>query len=298
MKSSKSLIALVALVTLSHTAEARASAISASAACNRSESLGPTCLIGDGYHLSNAAASAKYGVLKVWATASQTVPDAPPWSAGARASWMDWVTISSPGMDGKLGHMTASLAYSSFLDVNLHESDVWAEYSAFALVGFAFSASPLGAVRNEWYRSKSIHEQVVYGDWYSETTTTAMDRGDPSKFGTALAADWDFVFGRPFYINADLRVVASVLNGVGDAIADSSHSVYWEGIQNVTSDGREVPYELISESGTDWRESFAPLASEAPEPSSLFLTLAGLAAAQMLTLGANGYVRRGACGPS
>jgi hypothetical protein len=67
--------------------------------------------------------------------------------------------------------------------------------------------------------------------------------------------------------------LAGSVSSSGWASYDLGNSAYWGGITSVRVGGAEVSsYVLSSESGTDYRNSMAPI----PEPGALAMMLAGL----------------------
>jgi hypothetical protein len=63
--------------------------------------------------------------------------------------------------------------------------------------------------------------------------------------------------------------------GGGSGDVDFANTIYWTGIQSVMTGGVEITdYDLLTQSGIDYRNSFAP--APVPEPAAAVLVVIGL----------------------
>lgn len=86
-------------------------------------------------------------------------------------------------------------------------------------------------------------------------------------------ATFSFTYGVAFDLSGGLTVEAYNDGLQASSISvDMAHSVYWGGISNVTANGLPVSsFTVISNSGTDWSQSFVPSTTPVPEPSAAVL---------------------------
>jgi hypothetical protein len=187
-----------------------------------------------------ASAYANYGVLKAFVAGYGTAYSTS--TAAAGASFSDFVTISNPELDGKVGYYG-----------NSYHSEINASVS-------------------------NNGDQSFYNDGVTTTDLYGL-RYDP--VGHYLNFTDQFVYGSAFMIYMNMGVDGSTGSnqngGTSRYLADAAHSGYWNGIVATSFDGKAVTdYTLSSQSGTDYSHSFAP-AADVPEPGALSLVAAGLA---------------------
>ena len=205
----------------------------------------------------SATASADYGVLKTFATASSNGHYGYA-TATASASFSDAFTIDAPGLDGQHGTVTIPLEFNY---VSSRSG------TATSHVTLTFQTFP-GGPPETYQRSLTFHPDGT-------TTSDSFDPGPVvTPFSTLLLARVDFVFGQPLSFEAKLDVGGG---GPFDEsfTLDAAHSAYWGGFRSVTdANGDAVAYRLAPGSQADWSKSYIPLA--VPEPNAYVLVLAGL----------------------
>ncbi|UXH76709.1 PEP-CTERM sorting domain-containing protein [Roseateles amylovorans] len=98
------------------------------------------------------------------------------------------------------------------------------------------------------------------------TVETQLLSGEATFFSMSL---YSAAALNTYYLDSTSGQGGSVLN----------QSLYWGGISSVTrADGTAVNFTLSSDSGVDYTRSFIPVVPAVPEPSSILLMLAGVAA--------------------
>jgi hypothetical protein len=177
------------------------------------------------------------------------------------ASWSDTVTIDSPGLTGQSGTFRATMFLTLIEGV---ETNLGSALSAFSDVVYRMEVVTNGT---GWGYFGEI------GIFESTMGVEIRDQGDPP--GQFVTGDLGFIFGTPFDLDIESRIVieASVNGGDGTAITSAVANVVWLGFDEVrlTSGGALVTdYTLTSGTGEDWSQ---PL----PEPGSFGLA-AGLVA--------------------
>jgi hypothetical protein len=232
----------------------------------------------DGTSNAYATATADYGVLKAYVSGYGTAYSTS--TAVAGASFNDFITISNPELNGKIGTVTLSFYYD--YDLDLHgNNDVYpgnvagGHYSGYAgmygYYGKEFNSQVHEAVSNngdQTFRSGGV-----------TTTDVGGTRYDP--IGHYLNFTGQFVYGSAFMIYMSTSIDGSTgynqNGGASSYVGDAMHSAYWAGIVSTTVDGKTVTdYTLSSQSGADYSQSFVPSAN-VPEPGALALIVAGLA---------------------
>jgi hypothetical protein len=224
-----------------------------------------------------ASSYADYGVLKSIVSGYGTAYSTS--SAVAGASFVDFLTISNPELNGKVGAVTLSFYYDYELSlqgngeypVNVAGGHYSASASMYGYNGNTYSSQVNEAVSNngsQTFSSGGVTTTDLYGLRY-----------DPIDH--YLSFTGQFVYGSAFMIYMSAAVDGSTgynqNGGMSSYLGDASHSAYWAGIVSTTFDGKTVTdYTLSSQSGTDYSESFAP-PTGVPEPGALALIAVGLA---------------------
>jgi hypothetical protein len=224
-----------------------------------------------------ASAQADYGVLKAYVSGYGTAMSTS--TAVAGASFNDFITISNPELDGKVGTVTLSFYYD--YDLAMQGNDAYpsntagGHFSAYAgmygYYGNSYNSQVNEAVSNngrQTFTSGGVTTTDVYGLRY-----------DP--VGHYLNYTGQFVYGSAFMVYMNMSIDGSTgynqNGGTSSYVGDALHSAYWAGIVSTTVDGKAVTgYTLSSQSGTDYSRSFSPSA-DVPEPGALALIAAGLA---------------------
>jgi len=179
----------------------------------------------------------------------------------ARGIFRDSITITAPGhATGSPGLLSFTLLVNGSLSVNQeHVAD--AGWSLAADVGGAAFDLHAGAML---YNNAPVLAKHGYV-------------GDP--FGS-YSATVSFSYGIAMPVDVELEAIAqSAYSSSGTqtlAISsfDLAHSLYWGGLSVLDGNGQPLPsWQLLSASGTDYRQSFAPAV---PEPAALLLWAAGL----------------------
>lgn len=88
-----------------------------------------------------------------------------------------------------------------------------------------------------------------------------------------------FTFGQQFVLSAAIGA-NTFASAFGSATANMSYAAMdsfdWAGTTGVFVDGVSTPYSIVSASGTDWTQSFAPAIPAVPEPPTYALFAGGL----------------------
>jgi hypothetical protein len=228
-------------------------------------------------------AQANYGILKALTSANFNGGSSA--TANVGVQFVDEFTINAPGMTGKTGHTDASFVFNWAL-----EAQGTGRFTAYTF-----------ATLQIFFGNSFVEE---FGEFVAESQQNINDPGSLSTYGRNtvggekvpfsfnLGMGTDFVFGQPIYVKAELVVNSSVGSGnpfaidilsSGKSTGDVFHSVYWNGISSVNSEGSPVEnFTLTSASGTDYSRSFLPSAAnpgaDIPEPVSIALLGIGLLA--------------------
>jgi len=195
--------------------------------------------------VGEASAFADHGVIKIGGFAKGAM------RSQSVGSFGDILTITSPGIpDGTSGELQVSIAVSGLLDTTggFVNWDAQVQYST-------LSPSP----------SAAIHTSGL------QTATGYIGDSFGLHVGTV-----PFVYGRRLLVSALLTGTAETFIDGFEASYDLSRSFYWNGITSVTANGLPVVnFGIVSDSGTDYRQSFVPV--PVPEPANALLLVAGIA---------------------
>jgi hypothetical protein len=101
----------------------------------------------------------------------------------------------------------------------------------------------------------------------------------PGSYEARALYGASFIFGSEFSLGMRTQVTAEAAVGLQNAgtagqagsLFDGGNSIYWDGIADVTWEGKSVPYTIRSASGNDYSRSFAPDQRQVPEPSTALL---------------------------
>ena len=221
---------------------------------NGSTSATRTFSSGGGFRESHASAS--YGILKAYATATTYAAGGDYNYATSHSEFRDTITIDAadPSLNGTSGILT----YSYSIDGNLSASGGGGfddYYNATAVV----SLSSGGGIRRD----------RLYGDGSSSSEGVVGDHTETVAFTFGQSFDLFLYLGAGAYIYDKDAMTAT---------ADFEHTALWGGFDSVTNgSGTPVGYTLGSLSGHDWTQA----STEAvPEPSA-FAAL-GLGAVALL----------------
>lgn len=224
------------------------------------------CTYADALGDYDAHGSAGYGVLKAYAReVSRSATDV---STGSASTFRDYLTIDSPGLTGTVGTALGSFVFPyPVFDVSANEvgtvamSHVTASFSVWTSAGLVHQQTRDILVDQRSYLPGIIETHI---------TDNSLDGTQKVDFRSPMKSRWRFTFGQPFLIHGSLAAGARGSGGNQFAIADAAHSLYWDGI-DVSVNDQSVNYSVLSQSGTDWSISMAPI----PEPSTLSLVLFG-----------------------
>lgn len=206
-------------------------------------------------------------------------------SALASVTSYDSLTISSDSLAGQRGFMTMRMS-SNWLSV-VGANGGGAESQGSTYISFAGSTVQY---LNTIYQSCDGTPSNCQWQNSAEQVATIID--GPQYEHTSLASDTNFLIDEyirmPFFFGAASNLTMGIYafattTGTHDqqnalAITDGTHSTYWGGILNVQDQfGNSVAYNAVSESGTDYRQSFIPTdANAVPEPGTVSMLLAGI----------------------
>jgi hypothetical protein len=158
------------------------------------------------------------------------------------------MTVSIQQRSWQMGHATAHVHISGILHGETPQGS--------AALSFALATNRTFPELLENFSGRADHVDGPYYEAISET----------------YAVPIDFVWGTSFQlvVRGVTRVgVGSVFGGMptgSTAGTDFGHTIYWDGLDNVSANGDQLDtYGLSAASGADYRQSFGPQA-DAPEP--------------------------------
>ncbi|MDP9124134.1 MAG: PEP-CTERM sorting domain-containing protein [Pseudomonadota bacterium] len=206
-----------------------------------------------------AYAMSDYGVLKT-AVSATGLGDGALGRVDASATFDDHFEIDAAGLTGQQGYFKARVTMPFTASVSAEP------YTVGSLTAF---------VRVNDKESWAEH----YGSSNGTTISYVDHDGVELAIGTPMIFDVPFVYGQPIaifgFMDLAIEGQTSLAYPSFAVTIDASHSLYWQGISEVT-DGRGnavAGYTLTSDSGTDWSRDFSP--SAVPEPANIALLLAG-----------------------
>jgi uncharacterized repeat protein (TIGR01451 family) len=187
------------------------------------------------------SATFDYGVMK---TAGSFTAGPNAFGTGANTVLMttDVITINSPGLDGQVATVHASM----FVQAQLGTS-------------FSGNASD---VHSKW--------QLLVNngaDLYVFDGAGIEPAGSDCSLGCIFDFTLSMVIGAPTVLAIRLDALAAngqVLsaNDSNSGFFDLAQSVYWNGIQSVTVAGQPIAFSLVSDSGHDWTQSSVPKSAD------------------------------------
>jgi hypothetical protein len=218
---------------------------------------------------SSASGRADGGVMKAAAKTSYTTGPLAS-SASAFAQWSDYLTVES---DGLAYGTRVQIHYTLDLDAHLSLSYVPRD-------GFLPYDSSIGFTQWSFSHYLAGNTTQTFGDridvLYNGSYVHAAPAGQLSlRPDGKIEMTADVAIGAASYLYMGLMANTFIGNGAtvasASGAADLGNSLYWGGISSVTlSDGTSVAFNVKSESGTDYSQSFVPT-GDVPEPESLAL---------------------------
>lgn len=224
-------------------------------------------------------ASTELGVIKVYASAFSGAGGIVG-RGSAEGAYAEDITISSVGLNGTPGKITVGVTLQGFVDPqgSMGGSVDW----SFNGLGFLGSWSTLSS--------------PAFPGGFPVDGVSAV-AGGPLFYSDIHDLTLSFTVGNAFTITERLRVSSFKIDcsfnvalcettGAGSVNVDFGHSSYWNGVSAISlldASGNYVPADLslftaTSSTGVDMMGSFVPV----PEPATMWLWLAGLAAATPL----------------
>lgn len=216
---------------------------------------------------AGAAAEAEMGIVRAHAYGNSE--DAVSGSyAYSRARFVDGITLINDELTGQTGEVTLGFYY-----------DYSSRYTgATSALSTSNGNVEISAIANDQYAmvSDTRHFNLA------ETRTFFRDdaRGLTSTFDGytgMLYLTTQFQWGVAF----DIALEVSAQGGTDSrealalGVANATQGAYWDGVQSITSNGSVIDsFRIVSESGTDYSQSFAP-PHDIPEPAGYLLLLAG-----------------------
>lgn len=248
--------------------------------------VGPvTAQYGSGSLLATSAATADFGILRAYSQTSAEGTNLLMTGRVFSTQFVDGFIISSPGLNGTEGHMTATIHYGW--------SPSWAVDAPTSPGALSFqnleASMGIAISSNGSLNSLGVTQQIDRRCQFPGLCNTNDFGFTESPFGFIEVVDSvpgesvtvrvPFVFGAENILIGSLATRSISGSGQGGAASgsmDAYGSYYWGGIQDVVGpSGLSVAYGFGSASGTDYRLSFVPVI---PEASTAWMLLAGLIA--------------------
>jgi len=197
----------------------------------------------------NSTAGASYGSLFASAEGTYLEGDTDRAEARGYAEFRDTITVSSPGLEGQIGELVASVHVSGFID----------------LTGSGNGSAAVVALE------PTGPDEGFLADCTAGDPTGCLGQPYPAFFDEFVPVVFAVQFGAPATIGVTLRAQVdrnSISTDPGTSDVNFGSTANWGGIEEVTFQGAPVPYTVTSESGTDYTVP-------APEPGQAALALTG-----------------------
>jgi hypothetical protein len=208
------------------------------------------------YAGGSAYSTATFGVLKGYSSASSARSESE--SSQSQTLMYDDLTITSSNVqNGSTGLLNFGLLLDAGLGVTTAPPSSRGEAYWQLSVPGATGHSGTYNVSDDGHGPVTTLQGDVYGGQYQESLA--------------------FTFGTPFVLGLVLTTDCLSVSGPGCS-ADLFHTLYWDGISSIATGGSTVTdFNLVSGSGTNWQNSFAPQTA-VPEADTLLLLALGLMA--------------------
>jgi hypothetical protein len=250
---------------------------------NGSASAQQSPLAGDAI-VGGGAAQVSLGALHLSTTyAMQTAGHFP--LAAAVGGYNDVLTVVDPSLTGQAGYLLIQMAVSGGL-----KAAGPAATSQFQLQLFKNGQAISNAAPGYDDGSNEAGGSLQWLQWRA-SSFSLLDQ-DSQDVDETVTFSVPFVFGTAFRLGVYAVDYAGGRNnsGTGHAQGDFSHSVYWAGVPGVVVGSQLLGdgFDIVSDSGVDWQQSFVPggpgTPGELPAPATLPLLLAGITLMSVLTV--------------
>lgn len=235
----------------------------------------------------SAWAKADYGTMKVFAAGAATENTHA--ASVASATINDSITFNNAALQGKKGQFSVSFYSDSILS-----ADNYTPWGAFgSAANFNLDVMMMTSYAGIDSSRLLVRKSLVVDDNPDQTSTSSRlwDQDVHGITDTAVTGNYftltqEFVWGTPVHFQMSMWVDGFFGNYPyhpytevrGSYRADGGNSTYWGGITSVVTDGVEVrDYALLAASGTNYAQSFVPVA-EVPEPGTFGILGIGMAA--------------------